>query len=357
MKKFNLFLAALFVAVMGLTIVGCQKEVEDDLTQKSTEITASEIYAKNGMLVFASMESFQSTMSNLETKSIKHQEEFSSTVKNLNQEQYEAMVEKQSYNEAQVLIDFESKYKYVSLRSVIAEKMVEFNKIYDREKVECPDEHFVRNEYLRTLLNENCEVMIGTTIYKLLDNGATIQILNENYEIADKINSENFMKFDLNEEILVDYESSGKTVVCYNWDGFTRWYASNWLTYNGRTGKVKVRLDVDNNVFARNIRGVAKAEYWDGNSWKNWNLPKVWVEAGGGVYLINCGTNLTGFSDSDSRNSSDNVAVTCSIGEKFWFDNWNSSLGVGIYSQGKFYFNGVNSTPYVWTYYYSNYQK
>lgn len=238
---------------------------------------------------------------------------FNSLTKGLNHKEIEKYVELNNWNENKVFEDFENKYNFVSLRKTIADKMVEFNKIYDPKGIENPDNHFVRNQYLRTLLNPECEVQIGTTIYKFLDNGAMIKILNENYKIAEEINSSNFMKYKLNKEILVDYDFSCKGKNCKMYGGFN-WYEVKRIYYNNKEIRFCLRCDIDNNIFARNIRGIAKTEYWNGHKWKKYYSYKISVTPWGYVHLgWFCGGKEYRQIDTKEKHSVSKIAKTTSV--------------------------------------------
>jgi hypothetical protein len=263
-------------AVLFLTVVmfSCEKENEVITSEtKSIEVSDTQIYAKNGMLVFASMESFNSTLKQLEDDNLKHQQSLSVVISKMKNEfEINSYIEKANWNYDLTFETFEKRFDYVSLRSVIAEKMIDYNKIFDATGIENPDDHFVGDYYWRTLLNENCEVMIGTSIYKMLAKDLTIEIKNLNFDIAEKINIENFLNFDLNEEIFIYGEMQiGKAWQVCQSNFITNWFQKTY-THDNKQRKLSAKIDV-NNYFTgvHNIQGSSKTEYWNGTSWKNWS--------------------------------------------------------------------------------------
>lgn len=266
MKKINLFLATLFVAIMGLTIVGCQKESEMDLTQKSAEITASEIYAKNGMLVFPDMETFQKTLEDIEKESVELENEVHLEISNFkSNEEKVNYLKSVNWNRNKKLEEFERDYNYISLRSVIENEITEFNKIYDPTGIEDPDAHFIGDKYLRTLLNEDCEVIIGKSIYKLLENGVTIEILNQNFEIAEKVSCDNFLDFKLNKEIIVHGETDAKTGDCQA--NITSTYTR--INPSNENQRLKMKIIIDNWIIisARTVKAETQAQIYVNGTW------------------------------------------------------------------------------------------
>ncbi len=308
-------IAVMALVLIGLVFAGCKKEeLTTPINQEKSTTNISLITVKNSMLYFPNMETFMFTLEKLEKENEEFMNNFSTATKTLkSHEEIEKFIENTNWNENKIFEEFETKYNFTSLRSVIAEEMVEFNKIYDPKGIENPDDHFLRNPYLRTLLNSQCQVQIGKSIYKFLDNGATIVILNENYKIAEDINSSNFMEYKLNEEIFVDYDFAEKGANCRMYGGFN-WYEVKRINYNNYEIRFCLRCDVDNNEIARNIRGVAKTEYWNGHKWKNYHPYKISITPQGDVYLGgNCHGSTTPQSSTKTKYGESQVAETCPV--------------------------------------------
>jgi len=318
MMKKNPFFTAILMSFVLVSFLSCQKNIES-VDSKNVEINKSLIYAKNGMLVFPNIETFQSTMTELEnafeTKKIK----FSTEINGKTQEEIESYIEITKWDENLIFVNFEKQYNYTSLRSVIAKKMIEYNKIYDRSKLENPDNHYVGDMYMRTLMNEKCQVMIGTSIYKMLENGTLVEILNENFEIAEAINSLNMNNYKVNDEIKID-ENECKS--CYLFKGFD-WYAFEKINYDGKEIQVSSKCFVSNNIVSgRYIKGSTKVEYWN-NSWKYYNVYKMSVTAGGNEDIFqgqNCSGINYGFENFELEYNTywtdQNVDVKFDSGEK-----------------------------------------
>ena len=306
MRKNTILILSVLVFII---FQGCEKN-EELLNTNSDGPTNIEIYEKNGMLVFPDIETVQNVMQQLETENNEFSSKFSEQVTGMDNDAVEEFISKNSWNKNQVFENFEKKFEFTSLRQVINNKMLEFNKIYDQTGIENPDDHFLRNPFLRTLVNENCMFMIGTSIYKFLENGAVIEVLKENYTIANEVNTENFMNYDFKTEINIDYDY-GEKQLCNKYGSFD-WYALYTLGYDSKTIRFSVRCDVDNNIFARNIRGVAKAEYWD-NQWKNYTAYKIAVRPDGYVRKDNCSSTEYHFAKEKSNPNDNEVSETAPV--------------------------------------------
>jgi len=271
MKKFNVLLVFVMLVVAGV-FVGCTKESEVLETNKTKSVSEEVIYAKNGMLVFSDMEAFKNTLKQLEDDNLSHQKQLSEVISTFKTErEVNSYIQKINWNYDLTFETFEKQFNYVFLRSVIARKMIDFNKIYDQKGIKNPDNHFVGDVCWRTLLNEKCEVIIGTSIYKMINKDLTIEIKNLNFDIAEKINEQNILNFDLNEEIFIYGEISSKAWQECQSNYITDWYTSNTYLYDGAYRRISGRLE-ENNYFtgAHNIKVYTKTEYSNGHDWKTW---------------------------------------------------------------------------------------
>ena len=288
MKLRKLFLFLTAILTLGIFITGCKKqEVEMPKNELNNTVT-SKITVINGMLSFSNIESFQNTLTELEDNNNLFNNKFSEDIDRMNFVEIEKYIEVSKWNENEIFETFEDKYNYISLRSIIAKEIIEFNKIYDQSKVINPDNHFVSNQYLRTLLNEDCQVLIGTTIYRFLEQGILVKVLDKNFDLANKINITNYNDFLKNERIVFEGLEECKGSNCNSYGRFV-WYSfSNRLSENNKEIKISVRCDVDNNTIARNIRGVAKAEYWSGSRWRYYRVKYMQINPGGDVHSLYC---------------------------------------------------------------------
>jgi PKD repeat protein len=76
-----------------------------------------------------------------------------------------------------------------------------------------PDEHFIQSEYLRSILNPDLEVKIGSSIYKILSNCTIIEIKNSNWTLLTSIRSHIGSS-----SLLADLADTGVNIFSYRGD-------------------------------------------------------------------------------------------------------------------------------------------
>jgi len=65
------------------------------------------------------------------------------------------------------LIDFENQFQFNSLRKVVEAQIVSWLNNTTLDTLNDPDDHFIMDEELRTLLTPDCKVMIGGNVENL----------------------------------------------------------------------------------------------------------------------------------------------------------------------------------------------
>jgi len=238
LKKISFF--SLLIILIGATFNSCKKNDLTNTNNQSENLleqsTINKLKVTDGILVFPDLKTFQDVYRLLDSTNA-----------------YEV---------------FESNYGYTSLRSVISNEIEEFNKIYDPKNIKNPDDHFIADNTLRTLLNENCEVIIGTSIYKYLNKDLVAEILNLNFDISKKITADNYLSFEDNKEIILHGETTCKSTDCkanISRSGYTT------TTTNGTLRRLYHKISVTNVIIIsdRKITSKIKEEYYNGilNKW------------------------------------------------------------------------------------------
>lgn len=123
------------------------------------------------MLVFPDMETFKATLAELERQTKELDDAFVEFYSDLDEEALNAKEEEIAFNEEKPLYDFENFLNFNSLHQQIA---IEEEQWLSQEELDMgndPDDHFVFEEELRSLLNADGEVQIGNSIYKLTEDG------------------------------------------------------------------------------------------------------------------------------------------------------------------------------------------
>lgn len=138
LKKISFF--SVLIILIGATFSSCEKNDLTNINNQSKNLveqsTINKLKVTDGILEFPDLETFENVYTLLDSTN--------------------------------AFETFENNYSYTSLRSIISNEIEEFNKIYDPKNIVNPDDHFIADNTLRALLNENCEVIIGKSIYKYL---------------------------------------------------------------------------------------------------------------------------------------------------------------------------------------------
>ncbi|HOF08256.1 MAG TPA: hypothetical protein PKY44_09525 [Bacteroidales bacterium] len=183
MKKINSILMVILFAVL-LVNTGCKKDFDtnnDFFYRVTSKIPYSEIKVINknfkgiqgseNMLYFPDMETFKYVLDDLRKQMLEYDSVFMEKYKNYTLEEINKIIEEIGYNEEQPLYDFAKYYNFYNLHQKIAELEIIFLQNDELDINNDPDNNFIIEKELRTLLNTDCEVKINDTIYKLTETG------------------------------------------------------------------------------------------------------------------------------------------------------------------------------------------
>lgn len=185
MKIFSkLYFTISFLVVVLLS--GCfQKEtVPSNPPKTNTVMRASDYYGQiqveNGLLVFPSMEVYETIVSELDIDCKNYNNAFVAEWGHLNEDAFNAKIEELGHNEDQPLADLENHFQFSSLRIKIENEENAWLNAGGEDVANDPDNHFVIDETERTLFNEWVEIKIGTSLFKL-EEFRCIEIVDGNY--------------------------------------------------------------------------------------------------------------------------------------------------------------------------------
>lgn len=162
-------------------MISCEKEV-DSLNNSQNGIDyltkSNSIQKINGVLIFPDTAFVSRTLALLDAEITQEGASFNGTYGHLSEAEIENLIDSIGYNENKPLVDFEAGFAFQSLRSKIETDEINWLLNTSGEKIEDdPDNHFISDDVVRSILTENSEVGIGTSLYKVVDNGY--------YEITD----------------------------------------------------------------------------------------------------------------------------------------------------------------------------
>lgn len=154
-------------------------------TNKSYDPTSS-ITIENDMMVFTSIDHFIETETYLNDQLENWDNNFLTDYGHLDDDSLGTVEDSLGYNDEQPLEDLEISLGFNSLRKkILLEEdawLATEGEIIDDD----PDNHYIVDEVIRTLLNENAEVKIEGSIYVMLEI-ATVQIVNGSIESLDSV--------------------------------------------------------------------------------------------------------------------------------------------------------------------------
>lgn len=177
-------LVALICVIVLYNYIGCNKQndsvdpVQPPQNRMSSCSFTVSISSWENMLHFDNLESFNASLSELEVHDNAPENELYYAI--------DSIVLRNDFLDC-----FEGHYNYESLRSNIEDRRMLFltNNI---DTDQDPDNHFIMDKYLRTLLNSATEVRIGDFYYKVLGNDKVIQISISEPDDILKVRNANF---------------------------------------------------------------------------------------------------------------------------------------------------------------------
>lgn len=191
----------LFAVIITVFLISCKKEqaISDNPSiLKSSGIQYNNIKLEQGLLYFGDMNVFKTTLSYLETATLDWDSSFVFQNSSLSIDSLNSYEEYIAFDCEKPLTDFEDYYSFSSLRKKInsdEELWLDNEILVDSLD---PDNHFIIENVVRCILNEDSEIKIGDSIYKLVENGyfivtngsfITLNILKNNIENYDTISN------------------------------------------------------------------------------------------------------------------------------------------------------------------------
>ena len=128
----------------------------------------------NNIMVFASIELYNSTIENLETQVDSHNAYFDQLTNGMTDEQADTYAESIGFDEDKPITDFENQHNFCSLRKkliTLENQWLDQQGDGNWDLNTDPDSYYIDDDVERALLNEQSEVLIGTcatgyTLYK-----------------------------------------------------------------------------------------------------------------------------------------------------------------------------------------------
>jgi hypothetical protein len=197
------------IIIGAFAFIGCKKEkaYENNNTQSAfqydlqSQVPYSNISVREKgfkgekgstyVLVFKDMRTVNLTIDDLYRQVGEWNRAFYEQHKDLNDDERNALEEKLGFDEQQPLIDFDNQFKFYSLYQKIANEELEWLNHDKLDPKTDPDNHFIVQYSIRAVLNTDCEIQIGDSLYKLTEEGyfticdksmLTLSALNDNMQ-------------------------------------------------------------------------------------------------------------------------------------------------------------------------------
>jgi len=295
MKKNYLIIFFVFLS-LNFIFVACEKSYETnnsinykDNINKNTNIISDkyEIKKTDEMLEFKNINEFREVYNNIVILNQKYQENIYNLTKNLAENDLNNYYSENKIDDFLIFRNFEKFYNFKSLRLNIETLDNEYNMVFDQSKIENPDNHYIYDLALRTLLNPKCEVKIGSSIFVFYNEKLTIEVFNSNKKVLEMLNDENLEDLEKSNKIKIygnycpDCKEDCRENISTDWDVMT-WWDGNIKR------KIEGKIVVFNNaiIFTHFIEAKTNLEYWDGNSWRNWRS-NIYTQIEGNIYEKN----------------------------------------------------------------------
>ncbi|WP_179349302.1 hypothetical protein [Winogradskyella pacifica] len=321
----------LTLLAMLLIFSSCQKEdVTIDETTQSAEdgirfITPSIAKAGpglvNGMLEFPDVATFLSTIETLESQAELYDDNFIKYWNHLNDDDIDAKEDDLNYDPQTPFIEFENGFPgFRSLRNKIESDIVTWLNNSVLDEANDPEDHFIFDDEMRAVLNEDAQVKIGKSLFQMTRFGY-VEVTDGNFNtlalVASSDASQLFMQ-NVNVEGGYYGSSSGNnnqtTTTCRTdiEDGGSHYPASN------RRIKVQQKLKGYSAVFGSKIK--AKTIHYKKKNGK-WKRRRGWITAKvlGESVNVNCVLPATHNKSKNKRRRKVKAKVTSSGLSNNWY--------------------------------------
>jgi hypothetical protein len=284
----------------------------------------------NGIYVFNDFNQLMQTLDILELKDKEFIRSFYQENSGLSEEELEEQIVELEWNENYILDFMDEGNQFSSLRANIEAKITNWENINSDFSIEDPDKHAITDRYLRSLLTEEGEVIVGNSIFLFREDGLFLEIQNLDFDVLEKIKLGSIVKENAPDHVLDNTNRVGEEGIM--WKSSTvgtnckKNRTSNWEYVTDPTNsnrRIKGRVSINNIWISggsiRNIKGETKSERRRPNgTWRGINSSVT-----AAVYTlknlrdVHClSLNYTSYSDNDSSNGG-NVTAKAPINYNF----------------------------------------
>lgn len=268
MKKSNLILAT---CMMLLVMISSCSSEEPSVPSTRSTVNYDEIQVENGMLCFSGNDHVKNTLIQLESDYVINEETFIDQHQDLNQEELAIVEQKSGHRENLPYEELENHFHFSSLRKkLLVEEIIWLATTSGENIDEDPDNHFIIDKPLRAILNEYCEMKIGSRLYKFF-NGGYIEITDGDFEKLLQLRTNLNLALDMENVIIegqLPDDASREIEVC-NGNVARSGYSANG------NHRIKWTIGIHTPPWGRNVIARTKNYWLNGNG--NWELARTYI--------------------------------------------------------------------------------
>jgi len=257
-----------------------QRNIEEKATRlekiKSIIPQTSTSYAgvtmNRGIIQFESLDAFRTTIETLEEQDEQYNDEWLAAHAQLTDEELETLEEEIGFSDDQVFVDFENAFGHSSLRAMIAGQVDVWLDTEEPDWDNSPEDHFILDAVMRTIMTEDAELMIGNSIYLAVDNGITYEITDGDFNTLALLKAGQLDPYTAANVVVYGDDTRGKAEMGCKW-----WASkSNYVVYSGGSRRFKAISRWRGWPWA--AKASAKTNSYKRKNGK-WKRHRTWLEA------------------------------------------------------------------------------
>lgn len=165
------------LALLCAILTACSENTSGETAiSPKNEMVYQGVNVMNGVICFENIDKYNYALNFLENEYENRENAFLDQYGHLTEEDLMLAEEQSGYNEYAVFEVFEKMFSFISLRKILYDQEVAWLSSLVNEPIaeEDPDNHFILEPSLRTILNQYCELKIGNKFYKYFEGGYII---------------------------------------------------------------------------------------------------------------------------------------------------------------------------------------
>jgi hypothetical protein len=270
--------------IFGLTFVACKKDsripnqsnygVQGSRESSQLMITKSltSIKVVNGIYHFNDEQQFLDFLNNIELQDKEFQNQYYKLNSFLTEEQLNDKIEQTGWNEDLILDGLDLTNGVTSLRSKIKSNLDVWLKNGIDAGLDNPDVHVLTGRYVRSVVNENGQLVIADQIYIFSEDGTFLRINGLDYDLMEKINLKEIVQSNAPSKVI---DISNGTDIIWSISGNTipdckANKSSGWKYAESDSKRVYGRVSINNIPYSHNIKAETQGYEKRKGNWRRY---------------------------------------------------------------------------------------